>query len=67
MNKQKNRGTQDDLELLKIIIEQDVHLKERVLSRIRDSRSDGQMSLLDLAKEESKVADGASLQKLRKK
>ncbi len=35
----KSRGTQDDIELLKLIIEENPGLKKRVLEKIRIARS----------------------------
>ena len=41
---EKNRGTQDELEVLKIIIESHPGLKARVLSKIRDITKEPQES-----------------------
>jgi hypothetical protein len=37
----EDRGTQNELEVLKIIIENNVRLKEKVLKRIRELRLQG--------------------------
>lgn len=67
MPETKKRGTQDDLELLKVIIEQNAHLKERVLDLIRNQRSQESLSLLEMTKNEAKGVDLSEFKRTEKK
>lgn len=51
IGKKKHRGTQDELELLRLIIDEDANLREKVLDRVRQIRVASKRTILDSAAE----------------